>query len=353
METAQSLLIESKLPKSHWLRVVDTAVYVRNLVKKEKTDKSPYENFWARKPKTARLKVFGCLAYVKNRSREKSKFDPKAQKHVFLGYDSNSTAYLFQDIETRKLTRARDVVFNERKVVGFTNEPREAENDLLFDVTFEDQNEAEDSQNVVKIDIKEEGPEIIIKPEVLVDEESSSSSETENQIELTRRSTINPDYEVGPDNQVESTKNLTSALESQAPPIPPKRSIGPSPPKLSKIHVLQERSQKASDVQQTSHIVKPKTKIPSKLDMAKQLVKIGLPSSTDKCIERRWEYRDMQDTRREAEELKRQERWHNLPQRYGQSYSHNSMHFPKEPETYKQAISSSGKKLVASNARRT
>ena len=129
VETARSLLIESKLPKSHWLRAVDTAAYVRNLVKKDKTDKSPYEKFWARKLKTGHLKIFGCLAYVKNRKREKSKFDPEARKHVFLRYDSNSTAY-------RILTRARNVVFNEREVVGFTNEPRETENDLLFDVTF-------------------------------------------------------------------------------------------------------------------------------------------------------------------------------------------------------------------------
>ena len=249
------------------------------------------------------MKVFGCLAYVKNRKREKSKFDPKARKHVSLGYDSNNTAYLLQDIETRKLTRARNVMFNERKVVGFTNEPREAENDLLFDVTFEDQNEVEGSQNVVKIETKEEGPEIVIKPEVLVDDESSSSSETENQNELTRSSTINPDYEVGPDSQVESTRILTLTPESQDPPRPPRRSIGPSLPRPSKSPVLQERSQKPSDFQQTSQVVTPKTKVPSKLDMAKQLVEIGLPSSTDTCIERWWEYRDMQDTRREAKEL--------------------------------------------------
>ena len=353
VETARSLLIESKLPKSYWLRAVDTAAYVRNLVKKDKTDKSPYEKLWARKPKTGHLKVFGCLAYVKNRKREKSKFHPKARKHVFLGYDSNSTAYLLRDIETRKLTRARNVVFNERKVVGFTNEPRETENDLLFDVTFEDQNEAKDSQNVVKSEIKEESPEIVIKLEVLVDDESSSSSETENQIELTRSFTINPDYEVGPDSQVESTRNLTLTPESQAPPIPLSRSIGPSPPRPSKIPVLQERSQKPSNFQQTSQVVKPKTNVPSKLDIAKQLVKIGLPSSADKCIDRWWEYRDMQDTRREAKELKREERSRNLPQRYGQSYSHSSTFFPKEPEIYKQAISSREKKMVASNARRT
>ena len=51
VETARSLLIESKLPKSYWLRAVDTAAYVRNVVKKDKTDKSPYEKCWAQKPR--------------------------------------------------------------------------------------------------------------------------------------------------------------------------------------------------------------------------------------------------------------------------------------------------------------
>ena len=51
----------------------------------------------------------------------------------------------------------------------------------------------------------------------------------------------------------------------------------------------------------------------------------------------------MQDTGREAEELKREERSRNPPQRCGQSYSHTSTLFPKEPETYKEAISSSEK----------
>ena len=64
-------------------------------------------------------------------------------------------------------------MFNDRKVVSFTNEPREAENDVLFDVTFEDQNEPEESQNVVKIDIKDEGLEIVITPEILVDDKIS------------------------------------------------------------------------------------------------------------------------------------------------------------------------------------
>ena len=114
VETARSLLIESKLPVSYWLRAVDTAAYERNLVRKDKNDENSDEKFWTRKPTTGPLKIFGCLPYVEKGKREKSKFNLKARKHVFLGYDSNSTAYLLQDIETRNLKRARNVVFYER-----------------------------------------------------------------------------------------------------------------------------------------------------------------------------------------------------------------------------------------------
>ena len=91
-------------------------------------------------------------------------------------------------------------MFNEREVVGFTNELRGTENDLFFHATFENQNKAEDSQKVVKIDVKKEATEIKIRLEVLVDDKNSSSSETDNQIEPLRSITINPEYEVVPDN---------------------------------------------------------------------------------------------------------------------------------------------------------
>ena len=142
----------AKLSKSYWLIAVDTAAYVRNVVKKHQTHKSRYGKFWCPKPKTGHFKVFGCVAYVKNRKREHSKFDPKARKHAFKGYDNNSTAYLLQDIETRLLTRARNVVFDENKVVGFSSDPREEENDLLFDVTFDNETKAEDNENIVIVE---------------------------------------------------------------------------------------------------------------------------------------------------------------------------------------------------------
>ena len=45
VEIAGSRLMDSKLPKFYKLRSVDTAAYLRNLVKKDKTDKTPTKNF--------------------------------------------------------------------------------------------------------------------------------------------------------------------------------------------------------------------------------------------------------------------------------------------------------------------
>ena len=73
---------------------------------------------------------------------------------------------LFQVPKTRKFTRARNVVFNEKRVVGFTNETREDENnDLLFDVTFDDEIEQSKAESVPKTEVKDEGPEVEVKVE--------------------------------------------------------------------------------------------------------------------------------------------------------------------------------------------
>ena len=60
---------------------------------------------------------------------------------------------MLQVIQTRKLTRARNVVFDEAKVLGFNNETRNSEDDLLFDVSFDEENLAPDNQNIVRTKI--------------------------------------------------------------------------------------------------------------------------------------------------------------------------------------------------------
>ena len=71
VEAARCLLIDSKLPKTYWVRAVDTACSVRNLVVKDKNAKSSFEKFFGKKPNIDHLKVFGCAAHSQNKNLKK------------------------------------------------------------------------------------------------------------------------------------------------------------------------------------------------------------------------------------------------------------------------------------------
>ena len=52
-------------------------------------------------------------------------------------------------------------------------------------------------------------------------------------------------------------------------------------------------------------------------------------------------YLDMEAARKQGKSLKQEDRSGNPPQRYGQSYNHNTTYNPRDPETYNEASSSS------------
>ena len=141
---------------------------------------------------------------------------------------------MLQDVETRKLTPARNIVFKEKKVVGFSNESREDEYfDLLFDVTFEDEIEQGNVDKIVEVEVKNEQPEVENKREKSSDEGNSSVEESESQFQSLRTVPLNPEIEV-----------------QQASPGPSERTIEL---KASKIPVLQERSSRTGEVMFRKH----------------------------------------------------------------------------------------------------
>ena len=128
VKAARCLLIDSKLPKSYWVRPVDTACYARNLVVKDKNTKSAFEKFFGRKPRSDHLKIFGCVAYSKNcDANKKSKFYPKATKCLFNVYSDNTTACLLQNKKTRQISFSGNVRFNENILPSFHNETEDKE----------------------------------------------------------------------------------------------------------------------------------------------------------------------------------------------------------------------------------
>ena len=126
VETARCMLAEAKLPRSFWAEAVSTAVYLRNRSPTSAVKgMTPYQSLTGEKPEVNLLIVFGCLAYAHIPKDERQKFDPKARKSIFLGYDANTKAYRLYDTERHKVFRSRDVIFDESKT-GAQKEPKPA-----------------------------------------------------------------------------------------------------------------------------------------------------------------------------------------------------------------------------------
>jgi hypothetical protein len=114
VESARCMLSESKLPKRFWAEAINTASYLRNRSPSAAVQEmTPYEAVFGEKPDVSMLKVFGCLAYMHVPKDERQKFDVKADKCVFLGYEDTCKGYRVFNIERKTVCLSRDIICNE------------------------------------------------------------------------------------------------------------------------------------------------------------------------------------------------------------------------------------------------
>jgi hypothetical protein len=83
-------------------------------------NRSPFELFTGKAPRRNHLRVFGCTAYVRKRNVNLRKLDSRSVKAKFLGYDDKSTAYILQEFSTKKIIKARNVLFKEDEIQSFS-----------------------------------------------------------------------------------------------------------------------------------------------------------------------------------------------------------------------------------------
>ncbi|KAL0276866.1 UNVERIFIED_CONTAM: hypothetical protein PYX00_004339 [Menopon gallinae] len=113
LDMARCLLIQAGMKPSFWAEAVNTANYIRNRCPTSAQNSSPYEILFGKQPYLGHMKEFGCDVFVKNNAPNKDKFQPRAQKMIFVGYSSQSKGYRVYDPNKNKFEDVRDVYFRE------------------------------------------------------------------------------------------------------------------------------------------------------------------------------------------------------------------------------------------------
>ena len=108
------MLNENSLPKYFWVDTVNTACHILNRVSiRPILKKSPYKLFKGRRLVLSHLKVFGCKCFILNNGKESlGKFDAKADEGVFLGYATQSHAYIVYNKRLMTVEESMHVVFD-------------------------------------------------------------------------------------------------------------------------------------------------------------------------------------------------------------------------------------------------
>lgn len=117
IEKAKCMLLNAKLPKQYWADAVHTAAYIINRSPtKSLSYKTPEELWSGWKPNVKHMRIFGCEAMVHLPQEKRKKWDPKAQKMIFIGYCDHSKGYRFIIPNSRKVIKSRDATFLESTV---------------------------------------------------------------------------------------------------------------------------------------------------------------------------------------------------------------------------------------------
>lgn len=114
VEKARAMITESNHEKELWGEACLAACYVINRSPTSALErKVPAELWFGHKPNISKLRVFGCVAYLHRPKQFCTKFGPKSEKYLFVGYCPNG--YRLYDPVGRDIVTGRDVVFFEDK----------------------------------------------------------------------------------------------------------------------------------------------------------------------------------------------------------------------------------------------
>lgn len=114
--TARCMLKGMGVPPQFWGEAVTTTVFVLNRAySRSVAGKTPFEAWHGRKPSVDFLRVFGCVAHVKDTRPHLSKLEDRSKAMVLLGYEPGSKAYRLFNPVGKRVRVSHDVVFDETR----------------------------------------------------------------------------------------------------------------------------------------------------------------------------------------------------------------------------------------------
>ncbi|KAE9592424.1 putative RNA-directed DNA polymerase [Lupinus albus] len=114
LNVARSLFFHSCIPSKLWNFSIQHPVHLINRVPSPLLqNKSPYQCLYNELPIISHLKVFGCLAFANTIISNRTKFDQRARKTVFIGYKEGSKGYILYDLKSHTILLSRNVLFYE------------------------------------------------------------------------------------------------------------------------------------------------------------------------------------------------------------------------------------------------
>ena len=118
MDMVRSMISNSTLLISLWMKALKTAIHILNRVPSKLVPKTPYELWTGKEPSLNYLLVWGCPAEVKVFNPNIGKLDSKIVSCHFIGYPKKSKGYCFYCPNRQtKFIEIRHAVFLEDEIV--------------------------------------------------------------------------------------------------------------------------------------------------------------------------------------------------------------------------------------------
>ena len=115
-DNASAMLHSMPVPNSMWPCAVNTVLYLRNRTYRRSigpTGGIPLTLLTSSVPDASKFRVFGCAVFAKVPDKLRRKLSEKAFRGVLVGYPIDAPGYRVYNPETRRITTAVHVVFQE------------------------------------------------------------------------------------------------------------------------------------------------------------------------------------------------------------------------------------------------